>query len=102
MASCRRDCQGSGASVKAGKESSPLVSSRQASWLLLRQPDSLTAEERETVMALRKLHPDIELAYDFVQEFVQMLRTRTLQLDSYGEISTGCGLHANNFATSSQ
>ena len=28
-------------------------------------------------MALRKLHPDIELAYDFVQEFVQMLRTRT-------------------------
>ena len=58
-------------------ESPPLVSSRQATWLLLRQPDSLTAEERETVTTLRQLHPEIELAYGFVQEFVQMLHTRT-------------------------
>jgi transposase len=37
----------------------------------------LSAEERETVTTLRQLHPDIELAYGFVQEFVQMLHMRT-------------------------
>jgi transposase len=58
-------------------ESSPLVSSRQATRLLLRQSDELSAEERETVTTLRQLHPDIELAYGFVQEFVQMLHMRT-------------------------
>src|SRR5260221_2934417 len=57
--------------------SPPLVSSRQATWLLLRQPEKLTAEERETVTTLRELHPDIELAYGFVQEVAQMLRMRT-------------------------
>lgn len=56
---------------------SPLVSSRQASWLLLRQPEKLTAEERETVTTLQQIHPDIELAYGFVQEFERMLRTHT-------------------------
>jgi transposase len=37
-------------------ESSPQVSSRQAAWLLLREIEKLTKEERETVTALRQLH----------------------------------------------
>src|SRR5258708_32090138 len=47
--------------------SPPLVSSRQATWLLLRQPVKLTAEERETVTRPPELHPDIAPAYGFVQ-----------------------------------
>jgi transposase len=53
------------------------VSSRQAAWLLIREMEKLTKEERETLTTLRQLHPEIELAYGFVQEFAKMIRTRT-------------------------
>lgn len=58
-------------------QGSPRVSSRQAASLLVRQPEKLTAEEQETLASLRALHPDIEQAYGFAQEFMQMMRTRT-------------------------
>ena len=61
----------------ASVELSPQVSSRQAAWLLLREIEKLTKEERETLTALRRLHPEIELAYGFAQEFAQMIRMRT-------------------------
>ena len=54
-----------------------LPSSQQACWLFLRRPEDLTMEEQATVMRLRQLHPDVELAYTFVQQFTLMLRTRT-------------------------
>lgn len=57
-----------------------------ASWLFLRRPEDLTVEEQETVMRLRQLHPDVDLAYIFVQQFVEMLHTRTgekLELDAW-------------------
>jgi hypothetical protein len=47
------------------------------SWLFLRRPEDLTAEDQETVMRLRQLDPEVDLAYLFVQQFVQMMRTRT-------------------------
>lgn len=47
-------------------------------------PEDVTAEEQETIMRLRQLHPEVELAYTFVQQFTQMLRTRTgEQLDGW-------------------
>jgi transposase len=52
-------------------------SKRLAAWLFVRRPEELTVEEQETLMRLRHLHPDVDLAYLFVQQFVQMLRTRT-------------------------
>lgn len=61
----------------ASVELSPQVSSRQAAWLLIREMEKLTKEEQETLTALRQLHPEIELAYGFAQEFAKMIRTRT-------------------------
>jgi len=37
----------------------------------------LKIEERETLLLLRQLHPETELAYELVQQFARMLRTRT-------------------------
>jgi len=53
------------------------VLSRQAAFFFLRQPGKLEADEQETLKQLRQLHPEIDLAYEFVQQFTQMLRTRT-------------------------
>ncbi len=53
------------------------VLSRQAAFLFLRRPKNLDTLEQETVLMLRQYHPEVELAYDLVQQFAQMLRTRT-------------------------
>jgi transposase len=46
----------------------------------------LDTQEQETVRQLRQSHPEVELAYDLVQQFAQMLRTRTgEQLDAWLE-----------------
>jgi transposase len=43
-------------------------------------------DEQETLITLRHLHPEIDLAYDLVQQFARMLRTRTgEQLDGWLE-----------------
>ena len=54
-----------------------LVPSRQATFLFLHRPEELRVEEQETVTTLRLIHPEVDLAYDLVQQFAQMLRTRT-------------------------
>jgi transposase len=51
--------------------------SRQATFLFLRRSEALKTDEQETLIMLRQLHPEIDLAYDLVQQFAQMLRTRT-------------------------
>lgn len=53
------------------------VPSRQATFLFLRRPEELDAQEQETVLQLRQSHPEVERTYDLVQQFAQMLRTRT-------------------------
>jgi len=46
----------------------------------------LEADEQETLSTLRHLHPEIDLAYDLVEQFARMLRTRTgEQLDDWLE-----------------
>ncbi len=54
-----------------------LAPSRQASFLFLRRPEKLRTEEQGTLAKLRELHSEVDLAYDLVQQFAQMLRTRT-------------------------
>jgi len=62
------------------------LSSRQATFLFLRRPEELEADEQEPLSTLRHLHPEIDLAYDLVQQFAHMLRTRTgEQLDDWLE-----------------
>ncbi|GAC1656209.1 MAG: ISL3 family transposase [Ktedonobacteraceae bacterium] len=54
-----------------------LPTSREASFLFLLRPEKLKTEEQETLTQLRHLHPEVNLAYELVQQFAQMLRTRT-------------------------
>jgi transposase len=62
------------------------LSSRQATFLFIRRPEELEADEQEALSALRHLHPEIDLAYDLVQQFAHMLCTRTgEQLDDWLE-----------------
>jgi transposase len=63
-----------------------LLSSQQATFLFLRRSEELEADEQETLITLRHLHPEIDLAYKLIQQFAQMLRTRTgEQLDAWLE-----------------
>jgi transposase len=69
------------------------LSARQATFLCLRRPEDLEADEHATLHMLRHLHPDIDLAYDLVQQFAQMLRTRTgEQLDTWLEHVRASGI----------
>jgi transposase len=54
----------------------PLPTPRQATFLFLRHPEKLRVEEQETRVKLRQIHPEVNQAYDLVQQFTQMLRTR--------------------------
>jgi hypothetical protein len=54
-----------------------LLTSRQAAFLLLRRPEELRVEEQERFSKLRQINPEIDLAYDLVQQFASMLRTHT-------------------------
>jgi transposase len=53
------------------------LSSKSAAFLFLRRSEDLEADEQETLITLRHLDPEIELAYTLVEQFAQMLRTRT-------------------------
>jgi hypothetical protein len=44
-----------------------LPTSRQAAFLFLRRPETLRAEEQETLMRLCQMSPEVDLAYDLVQ-----------------------------------
>ncbi len=70
-----------------GSDLSPSpLSSRQATFLFLRRSGELETDAQDTLITLRHLHPEIDLAYDLVQQFAQMLRTRTgEQLDAWLE-----------------
>jgi transposase len=64
----------------------PPVLVRQAVFLFLRRPADLSSEEQETITLLRSLHPEVNQAYELVQQFAHMLRTRTgEQLDDWLE-----------------
>ena len=49
---------------------------KQAVWLYLRSPDTLSATEQEQLTFLRQVHPTLESTYQLVQEFAVMLRTQ--------------------------
>src|SRR5438477_8127195 len=54
------------------------VLARHAVFLFLRRPtEELSAEEQETLALLRSLHSEVKRAYELVEQFVLMLRTRT-------------------------
>ena len=73
----RRLPQGRKMPLDASSPTPALPTSREASFLFLRRPDQLKTEEQETLLLLRQLHPETDLAYELVQQFARMLRTRT-------------------------
>jgi transposase len=68
-----------------GNELSPApLSPRQATFLFLRRSENLTPEEQADLLMLRQTHPEVNQTYDLVQQFAQMLRTRSReQLDTW-------------------
>jgi transposase len=64
----------------ASAKTPPLPTPRQAAFLFLGRPEKLRVQELETLTKLRQLHPEVDLAYDLVQQFAQMLRSRTGEL----------------------
>src|SRR5437660_4668815 len=54
-----------------------LPTSREASFLFIHRSLDLETEEQEMLTRLRLLRPEVDLAYQLVQQFAQMLRTRT-------------------------
>jgi transposase len=50
-------------------------SAKQAVWLYLRSPDTLSPTEQEQLTFLRQVHPTLEITYQLVQAFAVMLRT---------------------------
>src|SRR6266571_2088268 len=63
--------------ASSSSKASALASSRQAAFLFLRRPEKLCVEEQEILAKLRQINPEVDRAYDLVQQFAQMLRTRT-------------------------
>jgi transposase len=62
----------------------PPVLARQAMFLFLRRSEELEADEQESLTLLRSLHVEVDQAYELVQQFAHMLRTRTgEQLDAW-------------------
>jgi transposase len=57
----------------------PLPTPRQAAFVFLRRPEKLRTQEQETLVTLRQIDPEVDLAYGLVQQFAQMLRTRTAE-----------------------
>jgi transposase len=73
----RRLPEGKKNGAKGAKLSPALLPSRQATFMFLRRPEDLDQKEQGTLLQLRQSHPEMELAYDLVQQFAKMLRTRT-------------------------
>ena len=70
----------------ASSKTPPLSTPRQATFLFLRCPEKLRVQEQETLVKLCQIDPEVDLAYDLVQQFARMLRTRTgEQLDGWLE-----------------
>jgi transposase len=64
--------------IPAMKEEEPHfpLCARQAMWLFLRQPDHLTERERQSIEQLCQMHEEVAFAYQLVQHFALMVRTR--------------------------
>ncbi len=79
------------------KESQPHqrtgLSSRRATWLVLRKPEKLSAEDQRTLELLKQSHPQVRAACELAQAFAQMLRKRKASmLESWLQEATESGV----------
>ncbi len=52
------------------------LSSRRATWLVLRCPEELSSEDRLTLDVIEQAHPQVTIACPLAQAFAQMIRSR--------------------------
>lgn len=52
------------------------LSSRRASWLILQRPEDLSSEEQRLLDLVGQAHPQVKVACELAQAFVQMIRGR--------------------------
>lgn len=62
---------------KGARLSPAPLPARHVTFLFLRRPEDLGKEEQGTMLQLRQSHRELGLAYDLVQEFAKIVRTRT-------------------------
>ncbi len=62
--------------TSAGTHRLPHYTSTAAVWLFMRHPDHLDEIEREDLAAFRLAHASLNTTYQFVQDFLQMMRDR--------------------------
>ncbi len=54
----------------------PGLSSRRATWLVLRRSEKCSAQDQRTLELIKQAHPQLRVACDLAQAFAQMIRTR--------------------------
>src|SRR5512135_553104 len=69
--------QGRKMPLDASLKTPALATSREASFLFIRRPEELKTEEQALLAQLRRLDPEVDLAYELTQQFARMVRTRT-------------------------
>lgn len=67
---------GSSSRSRASRGSSP----RRQVWLLLRQPEDLSDDEREALRKMREVCEDVGAAYPLAQQFARMIRLRKAEV----------------------
>jgi transposase len=80
------------------RQPNPLLtlSAQQATWLFFRKQEDLKEEERTYLRLLRQASPSVEVTYQLVEIFLQMVRERTgEQLDAW--LGTVQASHLNAF-----
>jgi transposase len=77
------------------------LSSRRATWLVLRRSENCSAEDQRTLDLLQQAHPQVKAACELAQAFAQMIRKRNASaLESWleGAAASG-GPELRTFAT---
>ena len=82
----------------------PGLSSRRATWLVLRRPENCSAEDQRTLDLVKQAHPQVRAACELAQAFAQMIRKRNASaLESWLEEATESGVpELRTFATGIQ
>jgi transposase len=77
------------------------LSSRRATWLVLRRPENCSSEDQHTLDLLKQAHPQVRVACELAQAFALMIRKRNASaLESWLEEATESGVpELRTFAT---
>ena len=81
------------ASQKSRRHPRTGLSSRQATWLVLRKPENLSAEDQRLLNLVMQAHPQVRVACELAQAFAQMIRQRNASaLESWLQDATTSGI----------